>query len=229
MGFQSNNDAFFNYPPQHTYLLFLKLEEDINKNNCVPFYFLPKEEKEHQNNYRYRATETLTKEMFSVIAKYVNNNNTTIQTYTMNSESAFLKKFSYNSFDIFYFKYKGSIIILNYFKVGQCIESEIFMHNTNLDPDNDHRHDITIYKKHYKAINTHIPFCEYCKTTHGNNSSQNINLSLNLPFWEDVENFSNNMNSKMGYLYHTIEDENLVIVYDGKPNLLNQNSYNQGF
>lgn len=208
--------CFFNC--QNTYLVFLKLEQDINSNIPVPFYFKPRERNKldfyksflTNEDYMTYVNTTLRNSIINVLQNYGDNYRivaefATPSTYSFGIEfknsSLCLIEVIYNSFKILFLVSHShkQAILLNYFK-----HDENYIINEDccipqLDPNTLSQYVYVSNGLQY--INTYEPYLSFKKKIANDKS-----------FWSNIEDFMSGVTGIGTYSYYQIG--NLIVIYD---------------
>lgn len=215
-----NNNPFSSFfHCKNTYAVFLKLEQDINNNIPVPFYFKPRERHKLSSfnsvsNEEYMAyvNTTLKTSIIEILHSYGDNYKVIVEfqmpsTYGFGTE--FKGKFinlveiNYNSFKTLFLVSDSNkeAILLNYFKHDEnyaldescCIPQLGF--NTISLPQYIH------ISNGIRYINTYQPYLDFKKKRKKGSE-----------FWTSIENYMNGIKSDESYSFYRIG--NLVVIYD---------------
>ncbi|GEQ23404.1 hypothetical protein CBU02nite_39100 [Clostridium butyricum] len=215
----NNNPFSLFFNCKNTYAVFLKLEQDINNNIPVPFYFKPRERHKLSSfssvsNEEYMAyvNTTLKASIIEMLHNY-GDNYKVIEKFQMPSTYTFgvefkgnfieLVEISYNSFKTLFLVSDSNkeAILLNYFKYDEKYDLNesccIPQLDVNIITPSQYIH--TINGIHY--INTYQPYLAF-----------NKKVKKESTFWTSVENYMNGISSDESYSFYQFY--NLVVIYD---------------
>lgn len=217
MQFVANNNPFFDC--QNTYAVFLKLEQDINNNVPVPFYFKPREKEKLSNldyvynkEYSSYVNTTLKTSIMEMLHRYGDNYKVIVE-FQLPSNYAFgvefvgysikLVEVSYNSFKTLFLVSDShkKAILLNYFKYDE----NYYLNESCCIPQLDFNTITTSQYIHtingIQYINTYQPYLDFKKK-----------MKRECEFWTSVENYVNGVSGDARYLFYRLN--NLIVIYD---------------
>ena len=223
----SNNNPFMYYTNcQNTYAVFLKLEQDINNNIHVPFYFMPRERENlsfSKEEYMRYVNSTLKTSIRDMLYNY-GDNYKVIETFPISYTSTFGYEFKNSSFNLVEINYNSfktlflvsannnQAILLNYFKHDDNYALNESCCIPQLDFNTISQSKYIYTRNGIQYINTYEPYLAFKKKNRNGNE-----------FWTSIENYLNRLKWDECYSFYQIG--NLFIIYD----YYSKSDLNQGF